>query len=435
MLDFSNPQLYNTVYMPLLHDNNRFKILYGGRDSGKSDFVAQAFIIRMLKEQFVRGILLRQHYASIEQSQFQTIIDYIHLWQLSEHFHVTTRPLSIKCKLNGNLLLARGLDKPDKTKSIKDPTLIWYEEADQITEASFTESSLSLRSSQDDVRLEEWITFNPRNESSWINKKFFPVKNSYERADGNFHFVKSIYPETTILHTNYTDNEFIKKARIKRLLSLQYEDDNYYKVNTLGLWGGALKGLIYTDWTAVDELPTGGDDIFALDYGYNNPTALLHIVYYENELYIKELLYETELDHTDVVKRFRALSDVLRNKLIIADSAAPELIKLLRKSGFNAIPAAKGSGSVKDGIIFVKQFKLNIVKSSINTIDEIRAYKWKEDRDGNAIDEPVKVDDHAMDAMRYGVHTYGKKHWQVLNKITGDTTYKRKKQKDVYSNY
>ena len=41
--------------------------------------------------------------------------------------------------------------------------------------------------------------------------------------------------------------------------------------------------------------------------------------------------------------------------------------------------------------------------------DEFKVYKWREDKDGNVFDEPVKFKDHLMDGVRYGVygHTRG----------------------------
>ncbi len=275
ILDFSDEKIFNPIYLPLFHDTNRYKILYGGRDSGKSDFVAQNWIIQMLSEEYFRGILVRQFYAQIKATQFQTLVDYIRLWNLSDLFHITTTPIAIYCKKNNNQILAKGLDQVDNTKSIKDPTAIWYEEADQISEFAFIETSLSLRTSRTH-RLQEWLTFNPRREESWLNSYFFPNKHTYEKKDGNFHWVPSIKKKTTILHTTYKDNKFCSPERAELLENLKYQDENFYKVNTLGLWGGALKGLIYPEWTAIDEFPyERGDEIFGLDYGLNNPTALI----------------------------------------------------------------------------------------------------------------------------------------------------------------
>jgi len=434
IFDFSNEALYNTIYLPLLHDENRTHILYGGRDSGKSDFIAQATIIDMLQQEYFKMILLRKHHVSVKESQYETILEYLRMWGLMEHFHLTALPLTITCKLNYNQILARGLDKPDNTKSIKDPTAIWYEEADQISYTAYQESSNSLRTSRE-ARLREYISFNPRNESSWINKFFFPEKQTYEREDGRFHFVKSTAPDTTILHTNFMDNEFIRVKRVQKLISSKDIDENYYKVNALGLWGGALRGLIYPNWNAVDEFPNAGDDIFALDYGFNNPTAFVHLNYYEKELFVKEIFYKTELTHPEVVEHCNYFRDMIGKKLIVVDSAAPELVRLLRKSGFNAIGAIKGPGSVYSGILLTKLFKMNIVSGSPNVVDEIRSYTWKVDRDDTIYDEPVMIDDHAMDAIRYGVQTYGKKYWTPQKNVTEAPRQARRSRRDKFSGY
>lgn len=435
--DFSNRDLYNHAYIPLLHDNSRYKILYGGRDSGKSDFVAQALIIGLIKEEFFRLILVRKYYAHIESSQYQTMVDYIKLWELSDIFHITQKPLGITCKLNGNKILARGLDKADNTKSIKDPTAVWYEEANQIPADAFRTTSQSVRSSRS-KNLVEWITFNPQQESCHINEYFFPLKNTYERDDGNFLWVPSKQPDTKIIHTTYKQNRFVTQQRINVLESYKNIDLNYYNVNTLGLWGGALRGLIYPNFYAEDEFPDAGDDVFGLDYGFVNPTALVHTTYYEGDLHIHELLYQTGLTHANVVDILRTdFRDIIGRKLIIVDSAVPELVADLKRAGFNARPAVKGPDSVLKGIHKVHELNLYVTKCSSNVIAEFQSYIWKENKDGKALEEPVKVNDHAMDAIRYVVQTYGVKHW-LKNVTVRDRTERQRPAriiKNKYSSY
>lgn len=437
IFDFSNNKLYNEIYLPLLHDASRFKILYGGRDSGKSDFIAQAAIISLLGPDFFRMILLRRYYASIKQSQYQTIIDYIRKWNLSEYFHITINPLTITCKKTGNQILARGLDQPDNTKSIKDPTQIWYEEVDQITEAAFVEASLSLRSSRTD-KLTEWLSFNPRNESSWINRVFFPVKNSYETNDGAFHRVESVRPNTTILHTTYRDNAFCSAERARRLESLREHDENWYNVNTLGLWGGALKGLIYPNWKSAKFFPAGGDEVFGMDYGFNNNTALVHLSYQgDKQIFIKQLLYVRNHNHQDVVNSIvRNFKDVIGQKPIYIDSAEKPLVSALANAGFNAIASIKGPRSVYDGIMLCQQFEFQIVENeSPDIVNEIRQYVWKRDRADNAVDEPVKIDDHAMDAIRYPIQSYGKYRWASHSLGNGGRKKRDRKNKKLIVGY
>lgn len=411
VFDFSNRDLYNHAYIPMLNDRSRYKILYGGRDSGKSDFVAQALIISLIKEEFFRLILVRKYYAHIETSQYQTMVDYIKMWGLTDIFHITQKPLSIICKLNGNKVLARGLDKPDNTKSIKDPTAVWYEEANQIPADAFRTTSQSIRSTRS-KNLTEWITFNPQQESCHINEYFFPIKNSYEREDGEFLWVPSKQPDTKILHTTYKQNRFITQQRVGVLESYKTIDLNYYKVNTLGLWGGALRGLIYPNFAVEDAMPEGGDEVFGLDYGYVNPTALVHTSYYEGDLHINQLLYQSGLTHQGVIDILnREFRDIIGKKLLIVDSAVPELVTDLRRAGFNARPTIKGADSVLKGIYRVQELNLYVTKKSTDIISELQSYVWKENKDGKAIEEPVKVNDHAMDAIRYIVYTHGVKYW------------------------
>ena len=415
--DFSNPELYNPVYIPMLYDKNALKILYGGRDSGKSDFVAQSFIIDSFQYSFFRGLLVRKFLEHIKLAQIQTLKDYIRAWELGDYFHTVEHPFRLTNTVTNNFIIAKGLDKSDNTKSIKDITSAWYEEADELSEVDYDTTTLSLRTSRD-VPIKEYMSFNPRKEASWINKRFFPeVKNIYETEDGNFHYVQSTKPDVTILHTNYKDNRFCSPKRIEKLESYRNIDKNFYNVNTLGLWGGALKGLIYPNWTPIDYLPDGGDEVFGLDYGMNDPTALVHVKFKEQRLYCRQLIYQSELTHPDVVdlmnSKYRTL---IGRNLLIVENAELSLIELLQRAGYNAIPCIKGPNSVYDGIMLMKQLDLAVTKDSPDLIDEFNSYCWKTDRDGRIFDTPVDLANHALDAIRYIINTYGIYYW--FNKIS-----------------
>ena len=410
--DFSNKDLYAQIYIPLLHDKNRYNVIYGGRNSAKSHFIAQDIIMNLLNDEFFRFILLRKYRASIKDSQWQTIVDLIRLYELQEEFHITTSPLEIVCLRNHNKVLSRGLDKDSNTKSIKDATGCWYEEADEITESAFLESTITIRTPRRRY-LKEYFTFNPSFEKHWINNFFFPEKQTYEKEDGNFHYVKSIEPNTTILHTTYKDNPFCQPRDALFLESLKDKDENHYKVKALGLWGGALKGLIYDQWSFCDDIPYGADVAFGLDGGFKNPTALVLVAYQEERLFVKELLYLTERTPDDIAKIIEAdYKDVIGKNIIICDAANPDLIEAVRRKGFNVHPAIKGPGSVYNGIMKVKSFDLNITRDSTNLSRELQSYVWKPSSGLVISDEPVKIDDHALDAMRYVVQTYGVKFWK-----------------------
>jgi len=135
-------------------------------------------------------------------------------------------------------------------------------------------------------------------------------------------------------------------------------------------------------------------------FGFNNATALVKIGERDQEIYIDETLYESGLTNTDLITR---MNDLIKNKNdeIIADCAEPQRIEEIDNAGYNVFPCIKGKGSVKIGIDRVKRKKLHITKRSVNIIKEIKGYKWKEDRHGHVLDEPVPFRDHSMDAIRY----------------------------------
>jgi phage terminase large subunit len=399
IIDLTNPDLFNPIYLPLLTDKNRYLLLYGGRDSAKSYFAAQKVIIDTMSKSYSRFILVRKIYADIRDSQFQTIKDIIADYNLQDYFHFTVNPLKIVFKPNGNMILARGLDKEYKTKSIKDPTGVWYEEMNEITFDDFLKTTTSLRGGI----IQEIATFNPERESDWINSYFFPPKQSYESEDGNFHYVPSIRSDTTILHTTYRDNKYCTQQSVELLESFKTADENYYKIYSLGLWGGELKGLIYEKWEIVNEIPNEAQFLaYGLDYGFtNHETAVVKVYLNGNDLFVNEELYEKGLTNYQIANKLKILQ--IGKDEIIADSAEPKSIEEIYQMGINIHSAIKGADSVRVGINKIKEYNLKVTSTSRNVIRELKHYKWKTDRNGESLNEPVKMFDHGLDALRYVV--------------------------------
>jgi phage terminase large subunit len=398
IIDFSNPRIFNPIYLPLLNDSHRYLLMYGGRDSAKSYFAAQKVIIDTMRKPYSRIILVRKAYAHIKDSQFQTIKDIVQSYGLSDHFHFTENPLRIVFKKNGNMIIARGLDKEHKTKSIKDPTGVWYEEMNEISFNDFIKTTTSLRGGI----IQEIATFNPEMETDWINSYFFPPKESYERADGNFHYVRSIRNDTTILHTTYKDNMYVTPQSAELLESFKDIDENYYRIYTLGLWGGVLEGLVYDKWQIIDEIPKEAKILgYGLDWGYSNdPTAIVKIGKEGNTLYLDEILYKKGLTNQQLASEMISRG-IERTDDIVADSAEPKSIQELFNSGFNVHPALKGQDSIRAGIDKLKQFEIKVTGRSYNLIRELKHYRWKMDKDGNSLNIPIDAFNHGLDAVRY----------------------------------
>lgn len=228
-----------------------------------------------------------------------------------------------------------------------------------------------------------FMDFNPADEYSWV----------YDVADkaGN----------KLIISTYLNNLANLTKEQIAEIEGLKDADENLWKVFGLGLRGTSSE-TIYTHWKMCDDLPMRGEIIYGQDFGYNVPSALLRIEIFDGALYWDELIYEPKLTTGDLIERYKTV-DMSKTGNVYCDAAEPKTIEELCRAGYNAIAADK---DVTEGIRKVKSMPLYITKRSTNLLKEIRSYKWKVDRDGKVLDEPVKFNDHALDAGRYGTFTH-----------------------------
>lgn len=230
------------VYLPLLHDKRRKKLIYGSRNSAKSHFAAQICLIRLLRGN-TRGVGIRKIGESIKESQYNTIKEVIHDYKLDDLFKLYVSPLKIEC-VNGSYMTFLGLDKPTKAKSIKDPNFAWYEEADELTEEDFEQTSLSIRGDN----VEEILTTNSPGEDHWLVKRLFTEDyRAHERTDGMHLEMPSRFDDWLIYHTCWKHNEFIDDESVKKLLRLEEYNHDQYLVSGLGLIGTEQTGQEYID--------------------------------------------------------------------------------------------------------------------------------------------------------------------------------------------
>jgi len=208
-------------------------------------------------------------------------------------------------------------------------------------------------------------------------------------------------PGIELIISDYRHNPFLDPAMGDKIESIKETDTELWKVYARGLTG-RISGLIFTNWFVVDDIPADGKLIGAgLDFGFSNDqTGCLQVYLQNGELWIDELFYETELTNKDISAKLSA-NGVNKNTEIIADSAEPKSIEELRRMGWLVSPAKKGADSVNNSIDILKRYKLNITRRSINLRKELGRYKWKVDRSGKQLNEPVDTWNHLIDPLRY----------------------------------
>ena len=377
----------NSAYHAAINDWSRFLILYGGSGSGKSWAAAQKCLIRTMQEGRSKIVCTRKVARTIKNSVFALLLDIIDGWRLRHLFDVNLSDKHLTYIPNGNQILTLGMDDAEKVKSIQGVTSFWHEETTELSMHDLIQLDLRLRG-ETDYYFQHILTFNPVSRMHWLKR----------------HFFDSEQPDVSILKTTYVDNPHVGEAYAARLEGLFDIDKGYHSIYALGEWG-SLEGLIYKPFIMGPYPPEMEETIYGIDIGFRNPLVVIECGVADREVYLTERLYETGMA-SEAFGQWLESSGISKRACIYVDSASPDRIAEMRAWGYNAYPAHKGPGSVHAGIVFCRGLKLHSHPDNVNLNAEAETYKWREDKDGNPLDEPVKERDHAMDAMRYAIYTH-----------------------------
>lgn len=229
-----------------------------------------------------------------------------------------------------------------------------------------------------------WLDWNPTSEF-WFYTDLLP-----NRKD-----------DIDFITLTYKDNEALDETTVREIESHR-NNKNWWTVYGEGQLG-AVEGRIYTGWQIIDEVPHEARlERRGLDFGYSHdPAALIDIYYYNGGFIWDEQLYQTGLTN-------KPLADFISNldkpqTLVKGDSAEPKSIAEIKLYGINILPVEKGPDSVKQGIQYIQGQQISVTKRSVNLIREYRSYMWETDKDGAITKNPMKTNNHALDAGRYGM--------------------------------
>jgi phage terminase large subunit len=224
--------------------------------------------------------------------------------------------------------------------------------------------------------------------------------------------------EVMQFRSTYLDNPFLTPQQIKKIEG--YEDTEHNRQQGTAdarKWTIYGKGEVYTgkeiifpNWNKYKEDPTGYDYIFyGLDWGFNDALAIVQLILVDNDLYIREILYGSEIED------FQSVIDILLDQkplkeqktYLVCDTSEPRSILTLQKSNIPAMKTKKGAGSILDGIRKVNSYNMHVHEDSKNVIDEFNNYKFKiDERTDTILDIPVDKHNHACDAIRYPLITF-----------------------------
>lgn len=277
---------------------------------------------------------------------------------------------------NGSWIEFFSTDNEQKVRGSK-RRILFVNEANEL---SFIEwQQLQMRTTEFSI-----LDYNPSfSEEHWINQ--------VNEEKSTYWFIST-----------YKDNPFLEQKVIDEIESLKWKNPSLWRIYGCGQ-RAIVEGLIFENVVVSDYIPVEARrrKWYGIDLGYtNDPTAIVMVCVYGNDMYIDEVCYQTKMLSNDIIN---ACKDVRDTPEFICESADPRLIDEIYNAGVDIKAVQKFPGSIKAGIMKMQQYRIHITSRSTNIRKEFNNYTWRQDKEGKWLNEPIDCYNHAIDACRYVV--------------------------------
>jgi phage terminase large subunit len=365
-MEIKSTVIFEKNYEALNDSSLRFVINEGGSRSSKTYSLCQLVIIYCLQNNNKVVSIIRKTFPALRATvlrDFIEILKELNIYSVEDHNkseHIYTFP-------NGSIVEFFSVDDEQKIRGRK-RDIAWCNEANELYFDDFTQ--LNMRTESKLI-----FDYNPSESTSWL----------YELPQ----------EESVLIKSTYKDNPFLPQSIRSQIEDLKRTDEALYQIYALGE-KAISKSNIYSNWSFIPHRPARFVNyVYGLDFGYNHPTALMRVYWCDNDIYIEPVIYESYLTTPMLIDKMQSFN-VEKTVTIVADYARPEIIAELNNAGYDVQNANK---VVKKGIDNIKTFGV-LCQDDKAIKKEYENYKWK--KVGDMItDEPVKMWDDAMDAIRY----------------------------------
>jgi phage terminase large subunit len=365
-MEIKSTVIFEKNYEALNDPSLRFVINEGGSRSSKTYSLCQLVIIYCLQNNNKVVSIIRKTFPALRATvlrDFIEILKELNIYSVEDHNkseHIYTFP-------NGSIVEFFSVDDEQKIRGRK-RDIAWCNEANELYFDDFTQ--LNMRTESKLI-----FDYNPSESTSWL----------YELPTD----------ESVLIKSTYKDNPFLPQSIRSQIEDLKRTDEALYQIYALGE-KAISKSNIYSNWSFIPHRPARFVNyVYGLDFGYNHPTALMRVYWCDNDIYIEPVIYESYITTPMLIDKMQSFN-VEKTITIVADYARPEIIAELNNAGYDVQNANK---VVKKGIDNIKTFGV-LCQDDKALKKEYENYKWK--KVGDMItDEPVKMFDDAMDAIRY----------------------------------
>jgi len=399
-------------YKALNKKGKRYFMVRGGRGSAKSVHLAAWLVFKTYEDHNI--LFTRYTMTSAKDSIIPSFMRIAEMLEVDDVFRAVDS--NVLNRYNDSIIRFRGIktssgNQTGKLKSLDEVSIWVCDEADEIPDfETFEKIDLSIRSADKENIVV--LVFNTPDTDHWIYEQFYD----------------EVREDTEYIYTTYLDNKHnLAQSFLDTAERTKRKFPKRYKKTYLGEWMQSddlvfPKGFqLYCD----DDEPKDELDkvIYGGDFGYtHDPNVIVRTHAVGNNLYLREVLRETNLDPVELAEKVVSLG--IAPQLQVWDSADKGSIKVLKRKGIRAVPANKGSFSVYPQLEYLQRFNILIHQDSKALQKEFRRYKWAKDGDKfvrngknqlipEAKEELLKIDgkevyvkDHGIDAVRYARSKY-----------------------------
>jgi len=373
----------------VIFSEQRFKALVAGLQSGKT--VAGAVWARIQFDAYPKdsGLICAPTYKILTQSTLPKFFELNP--DLKKFYKKADNEIIIP---NRGTIFIRSTENPNVIEGM---TLkwIWPDEAGQM-------------------KLDAWINFQGRlsilkgnllatttpYSLNWLYNDFY---NQWKKGN----------PDYLVVQFRSCDNPYFPKEEYERVKATM--DSRTFKRRYDGIFE-KMEGLVYDDFGEQDivepNLTPFKEVIAGIDWGYNNPAAIAVIgITHDNEFYLIDEYYKSGKTTAEIIEKCKYFQATYKVRFWYPDPAEPDRLEEMRRSGLYPREVNKGTDSVKKGIDcvrnLIRQNRFKVFNTCKYAIDEFNLYCYPENEIGKTEkEEPIKENDHLMDAIRYPIYTY-----------------------------
>ena len=376
---------HTRVFKSLWQEQKRVNAFRGSARSSKTWSILQAVVYWLISGKFGARIIPRGNFSivretlpSLRASAYKDFIEILHECHFYDKVHHGKTALEFN--FAGRNVSFFSTDDLNSAKLRgRQHTFFFIEESNTVSFEAFNQ--LIMRTEQFCI-----LAYNPAGIENWC--KTYIEGERFERGDVKLDV------------STYHDNPFIPQEMKDEIEGLKYTDLDLYECYARGNWIKS-RNNVFESVELIDFMPAEYDKrFFGLDFGWHDPSVCVEVRIWQNEIYINQVFYQSEMTHEAMVNALY-IADVDR---AYCDAADSRMINTLKRFGFRAKPAKKGADSIINGIRFLQRYKIFITRDSVETIEDFRKYKWIVDKDTlHPTDKPAPFHDHAPDAVRYAV--------------------------------